>query len=153
MAATQVDLAILATAVRQAGGEPAQVAQVLASFHRRLIADGQPYPQRLYVYRTTSAAASADTPAPALSARPRLLLAFLSADAAVSFAQRAGLARVPRLLTLSLARVLAIILQQSAMRALHIAYDDIPVANGLPSGWNLSRAEVLALFGIDSGVV
>lgn len=153
MAATQVDLAILAAAVRQAGGEPAQIAQVLALFHQRLIADGQPSPQTLYVYRTTGAAASSDPSAPAPSSRPRRLLAFLSADAAVSFAQRTGLARVPRLLTLSLARVLAIILQQPAVRALHIAYDDIPAANGLPSGWNLSRAEVLALFGIDSGVV
>lgn len=153
MAATQVDLAILATAVRQAGGEPAQVSHVLALFHQRLIADGQPSPQTLYVYRATGSAASSEPSAPAPSARPRLLLAFLSADAAVSFAQRTGLARVPRLLPLSLARVLAIILQQPAMRALHIAYDDVPAANGLPSGWHVSRAEMLALFAIDSGIV
>ncbi|WP_299644844.1 hypothetical protein [uncultured Chloroflexus sp.] len=153
MAATQVDLAILATAVRQAGGEPAQVAHVLTLFHQRLIADGQPSPRTLYVYRTASTGASSEPPAPAPFVRPRLLLAFLSADAAVSFAQRTGLARVPRLQPLSLARALAIVLQQPVMRALHIAYDDVPAANGLPSGWHLSRAEMLALCAIDSGAV
>lgn len=153
MAATQADLAILATAVQQAGGEPAQAASVLEFFRQRLIAAGQPSPQTLYVYRVSSVAARSDASAPVPSARPRLLLAFLSPDAAVSFAQRTGLARVPRLLPLSLARVLAIVIQQPAMRALHIAYDDVPAANGLPSGWHLSRAEILALFAIDSGAV
>ncbi|MDW8405353.1 hypothetical protein [Chloroflexus sp.] len=153
MAAGQVDLAILATAVRQAGGEPAQVAHVLELFHQRLIADGQPSPQTLYVYRTTSAAARSDKQVSTSPARTRLLLAFLSADAAVSFAQRAGLARVPRLLPISLARMLAVLLQQPAMSAVHIAYDDTPAADGLPVGWHIARADVLAMFSIDSGVV
>ncbi len=156
MASAQRDLAMLATVVRQAGGEIAQVAQVLDWFHQRLIADGQQPARMLYVYRTnrpvdSTAAASGDNPRPGL--RPRLLLAFLSADSAVSFAQRTGLARSPRLLTLSPARALAVFLQQPSLSTLHIAYDDLPAPDGLPVGWRLSRAEVLAMFAIDSRVV
>jgi hypothetical protein len=156
MASDQRDLAMLAAVVRQAGGEIAQVTYALAKFHQRLIADGQQPARILYVYRTNrpvdaTMAASGDTPRPGL--HPRLLLAFLSADAAVSFAQRTGLARSPRLLTLSPARALAIFLQQPGLSALHIAYDDLAAPDGLPVGWRLSRAEVLAMFAIDSRVV
>jgi hypothetical protein len=39
------------------------------------------------------------------------------------------------------------------LSALHIAYDDLAAPDGLPVGWRLSRAEVLAMFAIDSRVV
>lgn len=156
MASAQLDLAVLVAVVRQVGGESSQVAHVLELFRHRLIADGQQPVQTLYVYRSAgSVERSSAPPGPNAipPARPRLLLAFLSADAAVGFAQRTGLSRSPRLLTISPARALAVLLQQSGLSALHIAYDDVPAPDGLPVGWRLSRTELLAMFAIDSGVV
>ncbi len=149
MAPVQVDLAILAAAVRHVGGEPAQVVSALAAFMERLSADGHPSASRLYVYRATGAG-SGSAATPPSPARSRFLLAFLSADDALSFAQRTGLARAPRLMTLSPARALAVMVQREALQFLHIAYNDEPTANGLPAGWRLSRADILAMFAINS---
>ncbi|WP_298818636.1 hypothetical protein [Chloroflexus sp.] len=155
MATAQVDLAMLTTAVRRAGGEPSRIAHVLELFRERLIADSQPPPQTLYVYRTASVGTKVDAPVTTSATppvRPRILLAFLSADTAVSFAQSAGLTRVPQLHTLSLARLLTVFLQQPALSALRIAYEDGHIVDGLPTGWHLSRPDVLSLFAIDAGV-
>ncbi|MEF3272850.1 MAG: hypothetical protein K6356_00375 [Chloroflexus sp.] len=152
MASAQADLAMLVMAVRQAGGEPERVGHVLELVRQRLLADNQLPAQTLYVYRVMRTNQTA--PASVASSAPsRTLLAFLSADTAVSFAQRTGLARAPRLHTLSLARLLVAFLQQPGFSALHIAYDDSPSASGLPAGWHLTRPDVLAWFAIDSGVV
>ncbi|ACL23703.1 hypothetical protein [Chloroflexus aggregans] len=143
------DIALLVAVVQQAGGDPACVPSGLDRLRQRLIADGQVFPNLLYVYRTEKRTTSQTTTA-STQPRVRRLLAFLSADAAVSFAQSTGLARSPRLVALSPARLLAVFIRQPDFVALHIAYDDVPATNGLPNGWHLLRTDVLALFAIEA---
>ena len=81
------------------------------------------------------------------SARPRLLLAFQSADTALSFAQGAGLGNSPRLIALSLSQALAALIQRNTISALLIAAEDDPAItpHGLPSGLRIERATLIEL--------
>jgi hypothetical protein len=99
-----------------------------------------------YIFRSgshpTEHAAAAVAPA-----RPRILLAFTSADAALGFAQHASVAASPRLLRLSLPRLLAALIQRPAITAL-IFVDDLDerqTTTGLPDGFRLDRGALLAL--------
>jgi hypothetical protein len=116
----------------------------LATFQARLAAQGLTA-ARLYCFRTGGGGSGGDTPTP--PARLRLLLAFSSADAALSFAQRKGLGRSPRLITLSPAQALAALLQRPAIGALLVADDAAAEHSDLPLGVRLERAELLALLG------
>lgn len=99
---------------------------------------------RLYCFRTAGAGGDGAAPAPP-PARPRLLLAFSSADAALGFAQRQGLGFAPRLVVLSLPQALATLLQRPAIGALLIADEDTTDAPGLPLGLRVERGELIEL--------
>jgi len=76
--------------------------------------------------------------------RPRLLLAFPSADAALGFAQRRGLGAAPRLLGLGLAPILATLAQRPAIEAALFVDEAAAEAGPLPGGLRLERAELIA---------
>ncbi|RRR76362.1 MAG: hypothetical protein EI684_03180 [Candidatus Viridilinea halotolerans] len=125
--------------------EAAQAA--LDAVRARLVAAGLA-PTRLYIYRSSEGGltgSGASEPPP--SRRPRLLLAFSSADAALAFAQRGGISRSPRLIALSLSQALAAMLQRPSIGALYLATegDDVITPGTLPPGWRLERTELLAL--------
>jgi hypothetical protein len=124
--------------------------QVVAWLHERQPLRLQ-HPDQLafYIFRSGSQAADPGEPAePEVSpARPRILLAFTSADAALGFAQQATVAVSPRLLRLSLPRLLAALIQRPAITAL-IFVDDIDerrTGAGLPDGLRLDRGVLLEL--------
>jgi hypothetical protein len=78
-------------------------------------------------------------------ARPRLLLAFQSADDALSFAQRSGLGRAPRLVAISLEQALVALIQRPALGYLLIANHDDTAGRGLPDGLRIERSSLLEL--------
>ncbi|MCU0493198.1 MAG: hypothetical protein MUD01_16555 [Chloroflexaceae bacterium] len=97
-----------------------------------------------YVFRTGSGVGQA---AGGGSGRTRLLLAFPSADAALSFAQRQQLGPSPRLLHTSLPRLLAVMLQRANIAALIVAdeTDEVPDTAALPPGFRVERAALLTM--------
>ncbi len=86
--------------------------------------------------------------------RPRTLLAFPSADAALAFAQRnqlAGPAARPRLRQLALLHLLQVLIGEPAIVALLLVSDDAPddlPPGRLPDGLRLERADVLRKLGL-----
>jgi hypothetical protein len=131
--------------VAQQQGYDATAAQfVLQQMTERLRERGGPVPTSFFIYRT---GASNGEGAGGGSARTRTLLAFRSADAALVFAQRSGLARSPRLLSLSLPQLLAVLVQRPTIGTLIMA-DEIDAtlgANTLPPGMRLERIALLEL--------
>jgi hypothetical protein len=122
----------------------------LAAVTARLAGRGEA-PRRYFCFRSAGGGGRAGGPAPA---RPRVLLLFPSADDALGFAQGRGIARSPRLMTLSLAQALAALLQRPAIGALLVADRAADGATeggaaGLPPGLRLERAELLAMLGAD----
>jgi hypothetical protein len=101
--------------------------------------------RRLFCFRSPAGGPGGGDGAAAPPARPRLLLAFQSADAALGFAQRSGLGAAPRLVTLSLEQALAALVQRPALGALLIAADEDADARGLPAGLRIERATLLEL--------
>lgn len=104
--------------------------------------------RRLYIFRTgDGGAGGGDGASGEAPSRTRLLLAFQSADAALAFAQRAGLGAAPRLVSLSLSQALAAIVQRPAIGALLVADEaDPPISQaGLPRGTRIERAALLEL--------
>lgn len=131
------DEAALREAAEQQGYSTEAAQRLLRSLHDRLGSD------LFYVYRTGGGAGGGSG---APSARRRTLLAFPSGDAALAFAQRNRLATTPRLLRLSLARVLAVLLAHANIEAVVFANDvrdDLP-AGHLPDGTRFERAALLA---------
>ncbi|MCS6881053.1 MAG: hypothetical protein RMK84_01800 [Oscillochloridaceae bacterium] len=131
--------------VARAHGFSAEAAAAaLATLQARLAERGV-QTRRFYGYRTTGGASGASEggrEAP----RPRLLLVFPSADAALGFAQRHRLGRSPRLVALSLSQALAALLQRPAIQALLIADEQAEeAAPGLPPGLRLERKALLDL--------
>jgi hypothetical protein len=94
---------------------------------------------RYYIFRSGGGGAGQG----GAGARPRLLLAFPSADAALGFAQRQRLGAAPRLLALSLAQILAALAQRPAIGAALFADEAEPAPAGLPAGLRIARAELL----------
>jgi hypothetical protein len=101
--------------------------------------------RRLFCFRSGGRAAGADDGAAQPPARPRLVLAFQSADAALSFAQRSGLGAAPRLVSLSLEQALSALVQRPALGALLLADDSETIVRGLPAGLRIERAALLEL--------
>jgi hypothetical protein len=100
--------------------------------------------ERFYLYRTGGGGVGAGSPE-APPPRTRTLLAFRSADAALAFAQHYGLGAAPRLLTLSLPQLLAVLVQRPTINALLITTDQEQGAtNGLPDGLRIERETLLA---------
>jgi len=95
-----------------------------------------------YVYWT-----SGDRAKPAGQLRQRTLLAFLTADAAVAFAQRNRLyaTEQPRLRRLSLLQLVHATLRTPAITAILFAaeHSDQPPPGRLPSGAHVDRASLL----------
>ncbi|MFQ3664184.1 MAG: hypothetical protein SNJ69_17550 [Chloroflexaceae bacterium] len=132
-------------AVARAQGFSAEAAEAaLAALHARLAHRGV-QARRFYGYRTAGGASGA-TEGGAAAQRPRLLLLFQSADAALGFAQRNRLGRSPRLVALSLAQALAALLRHPAIHALLIADEPAEESwQGLPPGLRLEREEFIDL--------
>lgn len=103
-----------------------------------------------YVYRNTTKRAPEDsrpghehhTPE-----RQRWLLAFSSPDSALAYAQHHRLRPTPRLHALTLAQLLAVMLQQSTIQALIFTEEGAPLALDIPvpTVFRLNRFELLYL--------
>lgn len=129
---------------RQHGYSAEAAYAALESVRARLDAAGL-NSARLYIYRTGASGASGALGA--TTGRPRVLLAFPSADAALAFAQRGGLGSSPRLIALSLSQALAALIQRPSIGALYLAQDDdsLPASGALPPGLRLARAALIEL--------
>ncbi|NTU81738.1 MAG: hypothetical protein HGA45_20565 [Chloroflexales bacterium] len=139
---------ILFIAVARQQGYSVQAAQAALAAVRARLAEGGVAARRFYIYRTgDGGVGGGEGPTGEALGRPRLLLAFQSADAALSFAQGAGLGKSPRLIALSLSQALAALIQRPVIGALLIAAeDDSAVAlNTLPSGLRIERATLIDL--------
>ncbi|NJP04940.1 MAG: hypothetical protein HC837_04580 [Chloroflexaceae bacterium] len=79
--------------------------------------------------------------------RPRLLLAFPSADDALAFAQHQNLRPTPRLLRVSVHQLLAILLQRPAITALILVdeHANMSQIGKYPHGYRLERTELLTM--------
>jgi len=138
------DSLLFIAAARRHGYSDAAAEAALAATRARLAERGLTA-RRLYCFRSGEpAAGEADAP-DAAPTRPRLLLAFQSADDALGFAQRRGLGTAPRLVTLSLAQALATLVQRPHIGALLVADDGPPDQRGLPSGLRVERAALIEL--------
>ena len=128
----------------QSGYGAAAAAATLAWARNRL-GDGGATSSRLYIFR--SASYSGDSPAGQAStptARPRVLVAFASADAALSFAQASGLGASPRLVAMGLGQLLTALIQRPMISALLVAADgDGAPHAGLPAGLRIERTALL----------
>jgi hypothetical protein len=102
---------------------------------------------RFYIYRTGESGVAGGGAAGSATGRPRVLLAFPSADAALAFAQHGGLGRSPRLIALSLSQALAALIQRPSIGALYLAEDgELMVEPGaLPPGLRLERTALIEL--------
>jgi hypothetical protein len=80
-------------------------------------------------------------------ARPRLVLAFVTPDTAMVFAQHHRLGPTPRLLRATLAQLLSVLLQRPAIGALMFVDEPITFAadSYLPSGLRLERDMLLKM--------
>lgn len=129
-------------------GYSARAAQGALKAVQARLAEGGVARQRFYIFRTGDSGVGAGEAQPGeVPGRPRLLLAFQSADTALAFAQGAGLGASPRLAALSLSQALAALIQRPTIVALLIATeDDQPAApNSLPHGLRLERAALIEL--------
>lgn len=138
------DIMLFAKLAQQQGFSAESASLALAAVEARLAERGT-HARRFYIYRIAGGGAGVGSASDRM-ARPRLLLAFPSADAALGFAQRSGLPPAPRLIALSLAQLLAAMIQRPALGALLLADDrDEPMARGLPDGLRFERDALLAL--------
>jgi hypothetical protein len=127
----------------QSGYGTAAASAALAWARNRL-SDGRHMPPRLYIFRSASNTGDGAGQALTPPARPRVLLAFTSADAALSFAQAAGLGSAPRLAAMGLGQLLTALIQRPMISALLVADDShSPVIAGLPAGLRIERAALL----------
>lgn len=139
----QPDKPPLFVGIAQRYGFSGEVAQtVLDRIGMQLSLRGYARHTVFYVYRTDKPAAGTGGSA----GRARLLLAFPSADAALSFAQHSGLGVTPRLLAMNVSQLLSVLLQRPAISALLFATEtEAPSANSLPCGFRLERTTLLEL--------
>ena len=137
---------VFVEAAQAAGFSAHAAAAALAEIAERLRQRGSSG-ATFYIYRTASPAAPAAPTAPPPPTRPRVLLAFRSADAALSFAQHSGLSRSPRVMRLGLPQLLAVLLQRPNIGSLLFADDveDVLTHRGLPPGLRLERSMLLEL--------
>jgi hypothetical protein len=131
---------------RQQGYSVAAAQATLAVVAARLREEGV-IARRFYIYRTGDAAVSGESGPSEPTGRQRVLLAFQSADAALAFAQAAGLGPSPRLIALSLSRLLAVLVQRPTIIALLVAAEGDAAAEPghLPPGTRVERTALLEL--------
>ncbi|NTW00354.1 MAG: hypothetical protein HGA19_03495 [Oscillochloris sp.] len=136
------DAQLFMTAARQVGFGAEAALVALAWARERLGQDGV-LPVRLYIFRSARQG-GVSTESETLPTRPRVLLAFRSADAALGFAQIVGLGKAPQLAAMSLSQLLAALVQRPAIGALHLASeDDSAIHAGLPVGIRIERSALL----------
>lgn len=141
------DSLLFVDVARQHGYSVVAAQAALAAVHARL-SEGGVSARRLYIFRTgDGGVGGADASPGEATGRPRLLLAFQSADTALAFAQGGGLGASPRLVTLSISQLLAAMVQRPAISALLVAdEDDTPARPGhLPPGTRIERAALIEL--------
>lgn len=133
---------IIFTAVAQQHGFDAQVAHAaLTATAKMLYQRGHTPQDYFYLYRTGKRNPPSGEGS---SARPRVVLAFYTPDTALAFAQHNRLTPTPRLLRLSLARLLATLMQRPTIGAVLFADEPIEMVAGyLPVGLRLERAALL----------
>lgn len=136
------DTQLFLTAARQAGYGPEASASALAWAIERIAAGGRP-PARLYIFRSVGVGGHGAVSGPSPT-RPRVLLAFRSADEALSFAQRHGLGGAPRLASMGPGQLLTALIQRPTIGALLVAADEADtLQEGLPPGARVERATLL----------
>jgi hypothetical protein len=97
---------------------------------------------RLYVFRSASSGGGGS--GQTAPGRSRVLLAFRSADTALSFAQSNGLSAAPRLATLGLGQLLAALIQHPTIATLLVASEaEDALHASLPNGARIERAALL----------
>ncbi len=130
----------------QHAGFGAEAAAATLAWARGYLGDaGQPG-QRLYIFRSSSnGTGTGELSSATPPARPRTLLAFRNADTALSFAQKAGLGRAPRLASMGIGHLLAALVQRPSITTLIVADDDddITLHAGLPVGVRIERSALL----------
>jgi hypothetical protein len=135
---------------QQQGFSAGAASSALAAVVDMLLERGGPVPASFFIYRVGTGEADVTSGgAGGGSGRVRTLLAFRSADSALVFSQRVGLGAAPRLLSLSLAQLLAVLIQRPTIGTLIFA-DEIDATLGsssLPPGLRLERSALLALLG------
>lgn len=126
-------------AAQQQGISSATADRILAHY-RETIGPGS-----FYVYRIESPKPDGGTSA-APSQRKRTLLVFRTGDDALSFAQRNRLGPTPRLLRISLANVLATLLQRPSLEAVLFitSVEDHIKPGQFPDGVRIERSHLLA---------
>ena len=132
---------------QQQGFSAGAARSALATVVEMLLKRGSNVPTSFFIYRAGASEAEPSGGAGSGSARLRKLMAFRSADTALVFAQRVGLGAAPRLLSLSLAQLLAVLIQRPTIGKLIFA-DEIDATLGsssLPPGLHLERSALLAL--------
>jgi hypothetical protein len=130
--------------VAQQHGFPAAAAQAALEQVTALVREQGTLTTHFYLYRTAGGALGGTAGAPP-PARPRTLLAFTSADAALAFAQHHGLGLAPRLLVVTLPQLLAVLIQRPTISSLLIATKQArTAADGLPEGIRMTRDTLLA---------
>ncbi|NJN19478.1 MAG: hypothetical protein HC822_26155 [Oscillochloris sp.] len=133
--------------IAQQSGYPTAAALAALERVRAELRAAKLYRTRYYLYRTGGAGSdlAATSRTPASPMRPRTLLAFLSADAALAFAQHRNLGKSPQLITLSLGQILATLINRPTIGAALIAaeaeHNERP--GSLPHGMPISREHVL----------
>ena len=132
----------LHAAAEQQGYTPEAAQSTLATLRQQL---GR---STFYVYRSGGSGkgeGGEGNAGEAPSGKPRTIVAFPSADAALTFAQRNDLGYAPRLQRLSLARLLLALLQQVGLAAVLFVADEgaEPPTGRLPVGFRLERAALL----------
>lgn len=134
---------IFIAVAQHAGFTPSAAHRALTLVNEQLYTHGYSGDPSFYIYRVgQSEPAGGRHPS---QERPRMLLAFPSADSALTFAQRNHLGQTPRLVYLSVAQLLAIILQRPSIHAL-IFVDELaetPPFGTLPQGFRLNRAVIV----------
>ena len=136
------DAQIFINAAYQSGYGAAAAAAL--AWARNRLSTGGTTPSRLYVFRGASNSGDGVGHASISPTRPRVLLAFTSADAALSFAQASGLGSAPRLAAMGLGQLLTVLIQRPMISALLVADDsDSPLQAGLPVGLRIERTALL----------
>jgi len=128
---------------RQHGFRVEAAQRVLDFVGSNLSEQGSSPQAQFYVYRTGGGGGGAAGG----GERSRMLLAFPSADAALAFAQHYGLGPSPRLLSMHVDQLLAILLQRPAIGTLLFVNElvETPPGRHVPPGLQLYRSVVLAM--------
>lgn len=135
------DSDMFAENARQQGFAAPLAHAALETIATRLQEHGHATSSHFYIYRTgqQESGGTADSP------RPRLIPVFATADTALAFAQHNRLGPTPRLLRLSLARLLSVMVQRPTIETL-LFVDEPPSSlppGTLPAGFRLERDTLL----------